>query len=278
MNDIDNLAEIKKKLWNGSINVKILLNIEDQIIEYLLTIPRNSYFPTVFPQLIRYFQNFITTIELSKVPIWLEFEEVPLKWNLPVGVLYDYLYLPALLNDHDLGCWTISMKYEPVYPIEYIISFNEKLAGDGQIDYMKTMNRILMNQLKQSCFVLNGTAKPIMQLSEANTNQLWKSLISRNLGDFNVLNKKIIKTIDRIPVKIYIAGSPIVVQAPISKDQTLQEILSLHTPNLSSSSSSMSHPYIQGIDVTSLMNQSIREIWQLFKHLDNFLYITLIIL
>lgn len=98
MNDIDNLAEIKKKLWNGSINVKILLNIEDQIIEYLLTIPRNSYFPTVFPQLIRYFQNFITTIELSKVPIWLEFEEVPLKWNLPVGVLYDYLYLPALFK------------------------------------------------------------------------------------------------------------------------------------------------------------------------------------
>ena len=71
-------------------------------------------------------------------------------------------------------------------------------------------------------------------------------------------------------MKIYIAGSPIVVQAPISKDQTLQEILSLHTPNLSSSSSSMSHPYIQGIDVTSLMNQLIREIWQLFKHLDNF--------
>ena len=69
-------------------------------------------------------------------------------------------------------------------------------------------------------------------------------------------------------MKIYIAGSPIVVQAPISKDQTLQEILSLHTPNLSSSS--MSHPYIQGIDVTSLMNQLIREIWQLFKHLDNF--------
>ena len=33
------------------------------------------------------------------------------------------------LNDHDLGCWTISMKYEPVYPIEYIIPFNEKLAG-----------------------------------------------------------------------------------------------------------------------------------------------------
>ena len=73
-----------------------------------------------------------------------------------------------------------------------------KTSGDGQIDYMKTMNRILMNQLKQSCFVLNGTAKPIMQLSEANTNQLWKSLISRNLSDFNVLNKKIIKTIDRI--------------------------------------------------------------------------------
>ena len=58
---------------------------------------------------------------------------------------------------------------------------------------MKTMNRILMNQLKQSCFVLNGTAKPIMQLSEANTNQLWKSLISRNLGDFNVLNKRLLK-------------------------------------------------------------------------------------
>lgn len=273
MEDIDNLAEIKKKLWNGSINVKILLKFEDQTIEYLLIIPRNSYFPMVFPQIIRYFENFITSIELNKIPVWLEFEKVPLKWNLPVGVLYDYLYLPALLNGHDLGCWTISMKYEPVYPMEHIIPFDEKLP-DGQIDYMKTMNRVLMNQLKQSCFVLNGTAKPIMQLSEDNSNKLWKSLISRNLGDFNVLNKKIIKTIDKIPVKIYIPGSSTVVQAPISKNQTLQEILSLHTPTLSS----ITRPYIQGIDVTSLMNQLIREIWQLFKHLDNFLYITLIIL
>lgn len=31
MNDIDNLAEIKKKLWMDSINVKILLTLKNQI-------------------------------------------------------------------------------------------------------------------------------------------------------------------------------------------------------------------------------------------------------
>ncbi|RCK60910.1 Autophagy protein 5 [Candida viswanathii] len=268
---LENVSEIKKKLWNGSINVKITLQVPAQqhTIEYLLFIHRNSYFPIVFPDIINYFQNF-TSIDLAKIPVWLEYEQVPIKWNLPVGVLYDYLFLPASKQS---DCWTLAMRYDQNYPVEHIIPFYEKLP-DGEVDYLTTLHQVLTNQLKQSCFVVNGSAKPIMQLSEDNSKQLWQSIVSRNLTTFTSINKKIIKSVDRIPVKIYVAGSPTVVQAPISKTQTLQEILELHIPNMMK----LSHPYIQGIDATPLLSESLQEIWKVFRHLDNILYITLIIL
>lgn len=268
---LENLSEIKKKLWNGSINVKIILELptENKNLEYLLFIHRNSYFPIVFPEIIRYFKNF-TNIDLSDIPVWLEYEQVPIKWNLPVGVLYDYLYLPAREN---IDSWTLTMKYDDDYPIEHVIPFNE-LLPNGEVDYLKTLHQVLTNQLKQSCFVINGTAKPIMQLSEDNSKLLWKSILSRNLTNFASINRKIIKSIDKIPVKIYIAGSPTVIQVPISKSQTLGEILDLHAANLAK----LAHPFIQGIDATPLVKESLQEIWKLFKHLDNILYITLIIL
>lgn len=267
---LENFSEIKKKLWNGSINVKIILELPtENNLEYLLFIHRNSYFPIAFKEITRYFKSF-TTIELSRFPIWLEYEEVPIKWNLPVGVLYDYLYLPARENT---DCWTLTMKYGQQYPLEHIIPFHER-HPNGEVDYLTTLHQVLTNQLKQSCFVVNGTAKPIMQLSEDNSKQLWQSIVSRNLTSFVAINKKIIKSIGKIPIKIYIAGSPTVILAPISKTQTLGEILNLHAPGFFK----LSHPFIQGINATPLLDVSLQEIWKLFKHLDNILYITLIIL
>ncbi|EGW34838.1 uncharacterized protein SPAPADRAFT_132827 [Spathaspora passalidarum NRRL Y-27907] len=278
-------TEIKRKLWNGCINIKVVLPHDSEDIEYLINIPRNSYLPIHFQQLISYFQNYVS-YEIYKQALWFEYEGVPIAWNLPVGVLYDYLYLPSVIQERgggglDQNCWTIQLNLRGKYPAEYIIPF-VYTNPDNTINYEQSLNEIIVNQLKQSCFVINGSAKPIMNLSESNSKLLWNSIVTRNLGQFTSLNKKIIpKQFQRIPVKIYIPGSTTVIQAPIhayedDKPVTLSRVLQRELPNLFTNDVKLARTYIHGIDISSIMDMPLHDIWTIFRHLDNFLYIIII--
>ncbi|KAI5953315.1 ATG5 [Candida jiufengensis] len=270
---IENLTEIKKILWNGSINLKITHKSSNENIEFLIQVYRNSYLPFIYEQIITYFKNFLSTNDVKDFnKIWLEYENVPLKWNYPSGVLYDYLYLPGNFNNQQ-HIWNLDLKFETAdqkYPSDYIIP-TRRFESDI---WENNLNEILVNQLKQSCFVINGTSKPIMQLSEQNSKNLWKSIKFRNLNEFSYVNKKILKQVKNIPIKLIVpsdAGN--VIQVPGSPLLTLKEFLKMNCSNLYD----ISIPVIQGIDVTSLLDLQLIEIWELFKHLDNVLYITNII-
>ena len=276
------LIEIKDKLWNGSINVRILMgddNIEDPK-EFLITVYRNSYFPIYFPSVITYFQKYNEKIKY--VPVWLEYETVPIKWNLPIGVLYDVLHLSSIIQNREDSSWTLKLRFSDDYPTDQVIPFTYTDV-DNSVNYNKLLEEVVVNQLKQSCFVINGNSKPIMNLSEKDSDELWNSIRTHNLKSFNQINKKIIplqKKFQKLPVKIYIPGSSTIIHAPIypyrvsGEAVLLKDILEEHFPDLmSNNNETLGSIYIHGINVEAIINKDIINVWELFRHLDNFLYI-----
>lgn len=258
------LPSIKSHLWDGTINIQIVYLRH----KYLLAVPRVSYFPLHFPQIISYFVNHQPC--LASLPIFLQYEEVPIKWNLPIGVLYDSLHLPTSIND---SLWTLTLHYKD-YPSTQIIPFtsisldhSSAKSISGSVNYEKTLQDVITNQLKQSCFVLNGTAKPIMKLSEENSNNLWLAIKSRNLNLLETMNKLIVPRLPkRLPVKILLPGGD-VYQAPGGLVTFGEALSKIHFDREKLS------PYIHGVDASVLEKTSLEEVWRVFRGLDNFLYV-----
>mmetsp|Transcript_269 Transcript_269/g.335 ORF Transcript_269/g.335 Transcript_269/m.335 type:complete len:292 (-) Transcript_269:1018-1893(-) len=281
MQSSNELIEIKDKLWNGSINIKILMEDDNNKDpkEFLITAYRNSYFPIYFPSVIAYFEHYNERIKC--MPVWLEYETVPVKWNLPIGALYDLLHLPSIIQDREDSSWTLKLRFSDDYPMDQVIPFiytNE----DNSINYNRLLKEVIVNQLKQSCFVINGNSKPIMNLSEKDSDELWNAIRTHNLKLFDKMNKKIIpirKRFQKLPVKIYIPGSATIIHAPIypysetGEAILLKNILDEYLPDLMNNNDKLGSIYIHGINVESIINKEIINVWDLFKHLDNFLYI-----
>lgn len=283
MSSPSGLVDIKEKIWNGTVNLIVKFQVRKDVKEFLITAYRNSYFPVYYPVLIAYFLRFQKDLKFK--PVWLEFEEVPLKWNISIGVLYDHLYLPSIIDAKREKPWTLSLKYGEPYPSQTIIPFHH-LHLDFTIDYEKSLKQVLMNQLKQSCFVLNGNSKAVLKLSEEDTNKLFDSIKRHNLKDFEDINKKmasINRHIQRIPTKIYYSGTTIMTQAPVyavdenNDPTTLRNILEQYLSSFMDDTGASFSVYCHGIDIEPLLDEHLVTTWELFRNLDNFLYIVVLL-
>ncbi|KAK9455222.1 autophagy protein Apg5-domain-containing protein [Dipodascopsis uninucleata] len=89
--------EIRQRIWDGSIPLQIVLapnecRLMDTVEPYYCNAYRTSYFPLYFDRIISFFKPYLRDPAAAQSPEWwLEFEGVPLKWNLPIGLLYDLL-------------------------------------------------------------------------------------------------------------------------------------------------------------------------------------------
>ena len=54
---------------------------------YYIDVPRNSYLYLYIEQINEYFGDYAQTIVTRE--IWFEYKNEPLKWEIPLGVVYD---------------------------------------------------------------------------------------------------------------------------------------------------------------------------------------------
>lgn len=278
-------TDIRDKIWNGSVNIVIEGADRDSRIDgrrYLVSLPRNAYFPLHFEDLLNFFAQYDQGIK--KRPIWLEYERNALKWNHPVGVLYDFYCLKDKEGTSD-STWHLCLKLRGSFPSELIIPFSYRLE-DGEIDYEKTTRQIIVSQLKQSCFVYNGNSKPVMKLSEDDYKSLWLSIKNNNLDQFTSINDKIIpsnRKLLRVPIRVLLMEKSTYIQNPIypfdanGRPLNLLEVLRKSVPPIFDEEGKLiASAFIHGIHVDNLLSLDIVQIWSLFKHLDNFLYIIIL--
>lgn len=265
------MDSIKGALWAGSINTRVVYGLH----EYLITLHRSSYLPLYYQRLAHYFSVVTLTPSIESLPIWVQYKSTPLKWNLPIGVLHDMLNLGEA---EKLPIWTLTLvvpSADTPYPLD-LIPFPSPVQGE-LVNYTDAVFQVIMNQLKQSCYVLKGNSRVMLSMSEQDTRSLWKAIKDHDYDKYQSIMKTF-SAIDaprRIPIRAYHLPSCSLTQlsvtplnssdSPTTLGEALQEI-----------QSKPKEAYIQGINGNVLLTVEVLEVWRLFRHLDNFLYILII--
>jgi autophagy-related protein 5 len=139
-----------------------------------------------------FFKELLINEEASATSGWFSYESVPLKWQFPIGLLYD-IYSGA--NDHlqqdDNGqsskkptesnspvdaptaprrrTWQLTVHFDD-YPSEVLARLDE----DG-----KVMRDAFTNSYKEASFVRYSSTKVVQRLSMEDAMQLWQAVEKR---------------------------------------------------------------------------------------------------
>ena len=84
--------------------------------DYTMCLPRQSLLPFVFDDLRKHFEPFAPPMGGE---LWFEYDGVPLRWQIPIGVLFD-----LLVGEHAAVCdrlpWRITVHFQ-AFPAETLM-------------------------------------------------------------------------------------------------------------------------------------------------------------
>ena len=139
--------------------------------------------PFLLPRLHAFFASALIDPDLPAHGGWFSFENVPLKWHYPLGLLYDLFsgaspwHAPGSAPREEGA----SSDQETSLPWRLILHFTDwpdeqlvRLDADG-----KVIHDAFINSVKEADFLRNGTAKGIMSLSKEDSTQLWAAVEGR---------------------------------------------------------------------------------------------------
>ena len=198
--------------------------------------PRLSYLPCLLPHLHAFFNTSLINPDVIPYDGWFSFEDVPLKWQYPLGLLYDLFSGAAphqrgsdakdrssADSDGTVIPWRLTLHFTD-WPEQALV----RPDAEG-----KSLHDAFINSVKEADFLRNGTAKGIMSLSKDDSTKLWNSVQEHDFSNFHDISKRLLYAqgapLRHIPLKIYLPSSPTASQ-PTSGH--LRVVQSLVTPNL----------------------------------------------
>jgi len=221
----------------------------DGFMDYYCSIPRLSYLPFLLARLHDFFSASLIDPDVGAHEGWFSFDGVPLKWQHPVGLLYDVFSGAEPVNARDLDTTTARHHDEEngsqTLPWKLVLQFTRwpsdlliPLDPDGKVHH-----DAYINSVKEADFLRNGTAKAIMSLSKEDSTKLWQSVQIHDCALFNSINSKFLNPADgavlrHVPIKVYLpTSSPVAVSGRSDTEPargTLKVIQSLVPRMLSS--------------------------------------------
>jgi len=205
------LFALQKRIWDGHLPLEIRLATSDtkagcQADPYYvgwtsaaeafvvvvstsdttqIRIPRLSYLPFILERVHAFYRssNLDTSIPITEA--WFDFQDLPLKWHYPVGLLYD-LFSGAEHSDGKRGQskretdaealempetipWKLTLHYTD-FPFDQLFQID---------DQGKVLLDAFINSVKEADFIRNGSAKTVMSLSKNDSDALWKAVETR---------------------------------------------------------------------------------------------------
>jgi len=231
---------------------------------FFLLASRGSYFPLITSAAREHF--LLSTTHLID-EMWLEDNEIPLKWQYPVGVLFD------LYGTHSQLPWSLTVRFQNFPKVQLLRCPNDEIH--------KIVKSHFMNVLKEANHLKHGDNTKINSLS-VEQDDLWEGLRENNYELFWKVNNKLTadsNSLKNIPIRICQVDQPIV-QEPISpfdengNQRTLGSVLNQILPQIFESSTDFPSNFkflIHGI--TPPLETPIIWLSQNFSYPDNFLYV-----
>ncbi|BFI24572.1 autophagy-related protein 5 [Marchantia polymorpha subsp. ruderalis] len=162
--------EARKHVWMGAIPLLVHLH-ESEVTSLpaptplLILAPRNGYLPLLADSIKPHFQS---TLPPGSDTIWFDYEGLPLKWHIPTGVLFD------LLCAEPERPWNLTVHFR-AYPFDLL----SPCEGEDSVKWN------FVNALKEASYVMFGSTKSVMNLSQTEQSDLWKSVVKGDLESYD---------------------------------------------------------------------------------------------
>uniref|UniRef100_A0A2P2JJV9 Autophagy protein 5 n=2 Tax=Rhizophora mucronata TaxID=61149 RepID=A0A2P2JJV9_RHIMU len=127
----------------------------------LILAPRIGYLPLLLPVLKPYFA---TALPPGVDTLWFDYKGLPLKWYIPTGVLFDLLCLEPERP------WNLTVHFRG-YPSNLLTP----CEGEDSVKWS------FINSLKEADYIINGSCKNIMHMSQSDQLELWRSVMNGSL-------------------------------------------------------------------------------------------------
>jgi autophagy-related protein 5 len=127
-----------------------------------------SYFPLVLSEVRTHFRDMTPAMEDE---LWLEYEGIPLKWNIPIGVLFDLLCPSADADNSNGGSPNM------VLPWRLVVHFQSfPLKKLLRCKTLFTVRQHYLNTWKEACYLRFASSKIAMQCLQNDHQRLWDAL------------------------------------------------------------------------------------------------------
>ncbi|CAG0885780.1 unnamed protein product [Cyprideis torosa] len=210
--------EILTTLWEGKIPVQIELAAEDNISfgrtdPLFLLIPRVSYLPLFADRIRKHFEKCLTSsVEEAgnasssrSEDLWLESNtfRVPLKWHVPVGVLFD-------LFGQEKVPWELTARFSN-FPSNVVMRFPSKEAVES----------VFLYTVKEAAAIKQMTAV-MSKMQRQEHSQLWLGLINDRFDQFWSVNRQLMRRSEEDSAK------PVPIRAHDTNGRTFQKLIPGH--------------------------------------------------
>ncbi|XP_049369676.1 autophagy protein 5 isoform X2 [Solanum verrucosum] len=169
-------TEAQKYIWEGAIPLQIHLH-ESEVTNLpapppaMILAPRIGYLPLLAQKVEPFFSN---SLPPGVDTIWFEYNGLPLKWYIPTGVLFD------LLCAEPERPWNLTVHFRG-YP-------GNVLTPCDSEDSVKWS---FINSFKEAAYIINGNCKNVMNMSQSDQLELWRSIMDGNLDSYLRISSKL---------------------------------------------------------------------------------------
>lgn len=255
---------ICEAVWGGTLLVEIYVSEPEALVErrYLAKMHRVAYWPQYLPEILAYFNRYLSrSLEQQPWDWWLEYDNSPIPWNEPVGLIFDRSLAAPKFP------WRLSLR-----------------RADGRVPYPSSLlalenefnvRNFWLNQSKEACYIRDGNSNAIMNLSRENIQDLWRAIRNGSYETFWTICGPFVReqNLKHVPIRVYLDDGRVVQKLvdPIRDNGCPQLVeTALFSLNLDSSDNSF---YLHGAEVP--LYAPLLELYMQAMYPDGFLHIVM---
>jgi len=218
--------------------------------------------------------------------VWFDIAGVPVKWHVPVGVLYDYyVHANNLADQQTSAVMKITIHFQS-FP--KCVSYHPQTqAPCGTIMRWPTVSNTqsqFFYSLKEAHFIKHGDISFINKLPPAQINQLWSAVQLSDIRSYRTFNETLCPisspsfTMLKVPVRAMIDPAlPLAQFGLVAETATIADVIT-HLKTVISTSPNLANKdsprvlFCNGLRVDDQPSTPLWLIYQIFYNFDNYLY------